>query len=396
MKNLKFENTHIYFDNCAGMPLSSEVCRAVEQALHLVGNPMSVHSYGQKVRFYLENARKIVGDYFYAPPSNVVFTSSGTEANNQVLKSFLPHEIAVSAIEHNSVIEVFNGAISGSNDKNLALNHTKSKSMHIIPVDKNGIVNLQELRNILENNSHIKLVSIMVVNNVLGTIQPLEEIKVVCKKYNVLFHCDMAQFMYCITREIVEGIDFITISSHKIGAPAGTGAIITNDTGKKQLMPLITGGSAEFGARAGSHNIIGIIAFGAAVENITASAWLNLSNLSNALKEGVSAICDYAIVIPQYIKTVANIVPLRMKNIDSSSQIMHFDLEGFCVGGGSAACSSGKNQQPYVLKAIGLTTNDLIRVSFSPDNTKDEVEKFILSWEKMFKGNNKASHQGSI
>jgi cysteine desulfurase len=218
----------------------------MSSALAEFGNPSSVHSFGRAARRVVEDARRKVAALVAARPDDVVFTSGGTEANNLALRGSGRRRTLATAIEHPSVLEAADGIES-------------------VPVDGNGIVDLEALARTLEGADTPAIVSVMLANNETGVVLPVAEAARIAHRNGALFHCDAVQAAGRIALSMEAlGADMLTLSAHKMGGPKGVGALIVSD--RVQLHPIICGGGQERGRRSGTENLPGIAGFGAAAE----------------------------------------------------------------------------------------------------------------------------------
>ncbi len=352
----------IYLDYNATTPIVPQARNAMIEAFECLGNPSSVHTYGRNARKNLENAREQVASYFCVPARNVIFTSGATEANNTILKGF-EGQVFVSAVEHDSVLNIRKDAL-------------------IIPVDSNGIVDLEALANQLCAKKEPALVCVIAVNNETGAIQPIEEVLQICKSNNAHLHVDAAQAVGKISLNWNQLSSF-TISAHKFGGPKGIGALIIN--GSLQLNTLIQGGGQERSLRAGTENIIGAIGMGAA---LTAPQfnWETIVSLQQHLEKNLLEICPEAIIFAKKAQRVFNTTAVAMPGTLSEVQLMHFDLNSISVSSG-AACSSGKVKTSHVLKAMGVSdelSKCALRISYGWNTTEEDINKCIAAWASLF------------
>jgi cysteine desulfurase len=348
----------IYLDYNATTPIVPAAQKAMLEAFTCLGNPSSVHYHGREARKLLESAREQVAPYFDLPARNVTFTSGATEANNLILKGF-KGIVLNSAVEHDSVLNVRNDAIT-------------------IPVNEDGIVNLEELEKLLKANGE-SLICVLAVNNETGIIQPIAEILQICQKYNSHLHVDAAQAVGKITLNWKELPSF-TISAHKFGGPQGIGAIIINKP--LTLASLIKGGGQERGLRAGTENIIGAVGMGTAF----GFDFSTLKPLQEKLENGILNSCPQAIIFGKSSERVANTTNVSMPNVSSEVQLMHFDLNKISISSG-AACSSGKVKTSHVLQAMGIpeeTAKCAVRISTGWSTTESDINQCIAVWADLF------------
>lgn len=361
----------IYLDNAATTKISLKVYEEMLPYLQEeYGNPGSLHSLGRRANNAVAKARQQVADFINADPSQIIFTSGGTEANNMVfsLCSNTNYSSLVSAGEHESVLK------AGRNYSHVC---------NTIPLIETGSIDYQEFLNMI-NNQNYRLVSVMHTNNETGAVNPVRDICKVCYEYGILFHTDCVQaggFSRLDVNKI--GCDFMSISSHKIHGPKGVGALYVRDM--SLIRPIILGGSLqEFGLRGGTENVAGIVGFGEACER--SGEYLDdlvvyLHSLTETFfKTLLNALERYGLrnlfhVNGPPISEVRKTYSLRFDEIPNETLIVLLDAQGVCVSAGSA-CTASDHKASHVLTAMGLTeaqANNTIRVSFSLMNTTDEV-----------------------
>jgi len=356
-----------YLDHNASTPAKPAVLELVFDVLKSTGNASSVHFYGRHSRKLIEAARAQIGAALEVGPQQVVFNSGATEGNNTILKGFAGKRILVSAIEHPSVLQ---SCITNPEQ---------------IAVTPDGTVDLESFERQIAQGEPPALVSVMLVNNETGVIQPVAEIAKIARAHGALFHCDAVQALGRIpfTREAL-GADFITLSSHKIGGPQGAGAIIF--AAKAPLPKLLHGGGQERRQRAGTENVAAIAGFGLAAELAIAEMeeFQRLSSLratiENALKTD-----DRVRIYGTGAARVSNTISFSMRGFPSETQLMQYDLAGIAVSAGSA-CSSGTVKPSHVLIAMGASEDEAksaIRVSLGWNTSEKEIEKFIEAWNKI-------------
>lgn len=353
-----------YLDYNATAPLRPEALAAVSDALAAPHNASSVHTYGRAAHKMIEDARQHVAALVNCPPAQIVFNSGATEGNNTILKYFANERILVSAIEHPSVLEA-------------APNAEK------IPVDNHGIVDLNALEISLKAKK-TALVSIMMVNNETGAIQPVDKISALAKKHGSLFHSDAVQAAGKIAIDMSPGhIDFLTISAHKLGGPQGAGALCLGICG---ITPtLLDGGGQEKKARPGTQNTAAIAGFGAAAERAKADLshlTTHTTSLRDILENTLCKINTGIIIHSQKAPRASNTTLFSIPGASSETLLMAFDLEGVALSNGSA-CASGSVKPSHVLKAMGTDTNGTIRVSTGWASTEDDINKFLTAFEKI-------------
>lgn len=353
-----------YLDCNATAPVRSQAADAVARALMETGNPSSVHAAGRAARRLVEQARANVAAIASVPADRVVFTGGGTEANNLALRGTGRKRVAVSAIEHPSVLDVVEG-------------------IETIPVTGDGIVDPDALAAMLEGGGPPALVSLMLANNETGVIQPVAEAAALARRHGALVHCDAVQAPGRIALDMVAlGVDMLTLSAHKIGGPKGVGALIVGEG--VELHPVIRGGGQERGRRSGTENVAGIAGFGAVASLVEGdlSAVGSIAVLRDRLEERLEREIPAARIIGCDAPRLPNTACLALPGISAETQVMALDLDGVAVSAGSA-CSSGKVKESHVLRAMGLPPDIAgcaIRVSLGPGSTERDIDRFIAAW----------------
>lgn len=359
----------IYLDYNATAPLRPEAAAVMRDYLETVGNASSIHRYGRHVRRDLEKSREQVARLVGTDPINVVFTSGATEANNAVIFGAPVTRVLVSAIEHPSVIEAA----------------AQQKNAQTIPVLPNGQVDLKALETLLQENHGPVLVSVMWVNNETGVIQPVEAINALAKRYDALFHCDAVQAAGRLPIDMDRlGIDYLTLSAHKIGGPSGIGALIYNH--QTQLKKFIYGGGQERRRRAGTENVLGALAFGKAAEEALKEVDSKNDGHLAAWRDSCEAEIKHHFPAAQIVGAdsprVPNTIQIILPGIPAETQLMALDLDGIAVSSGSA-CSSGSIKPSHVLMAMGIPEAEArcaIRLSMGFATTQEEIDFFLMRW----------------
>ena len=360
--------TSRYLDHNATTPPRPESAEAVSHALSAWGNPSSVHSHGRAARRMVEDARRQVATLAGAVPAMVVFTGGGTEANNLALRGCGRSRVLVSAVEHPSVLEAADG-------------------IDAIPVDGNGIVDLDALKAMLGEGSDA-IVSVMLANNETGVIQPVAEAAELAHAAGALFHCDAVQGAGKLPLDFRKlGADMMTLSAHKIGGPKGVGALIVAD--HVHLTPIIRGGGQERGRRNGTENVPGIAGFGAAAQLAAAEVVDagNLEALRDRLEAGLREHVPGVKIIAGDAPRLPNTACVALPGVSAETQVMALDLAGFSISAGSA-CSSGKVKASKVLRAMGQPDDIAacaIRVSLGHSNSAADIENFISAYSDFAK-----------
>ncbi|MBN2701830.1 MAG: cysteine desulfurase [Methylothermaceae bacterium] len=361
----------IYLDHNATTPLDERVVEAMLPFLHrFYGNPSSLYRWGRLTRDAVEQARVQVSALAGAHPSQVIFTSGGTEANNLALKGWCDNNsgkaIAVSAIEHASVRETAQ-ALS-----------RKSVPVHWLPVDADGVVQVDALAELPRNT--LGLVSCMFANNETGVIQPLAELAEIAAREGIACHTDAVQAVGRLPLSFSDsGVGMMSLSGHKIYGPKGVGALIVDQA--STLAPLLNGGDQEHGLRGGTENVAGIVGFGKAAELALAereSRVDQLAALRERLEAGLARLPG-VIIFGRDAERLPNTVQMTIPGMDGEMLVMALDREKIAVSSGSA-CASGGSEPSHVLLAMGVEetlAKGAIRISLGKDNTERDVERFL-------------------
>lgn len=353
----------VYLDYNATAPMRPATAAAMADALAAVGNPSSVHGFGRAARARLETAREQVAGLVGARPAQVVFTSGGTEANNLALTGTRRERVLASAIEHDSVL--------------------KATTAETIPVDRSGVIDLAALDRLLAARSGPALVAVMLANNETGVIQPVAEAARIAHGHGALLHCDAVQAAGKIAVDFdALGVDFVAVSAHKLGGPAGVGALIVADY--VHLAAQQRGGGQERGRRAGTENLAGIVGFGVAAEIAAKDlgAMAGLAALRDEMERQALVAVPEALLFGREAPRLSNTSCLALPGVSSEIQVMALDLAGVAVSAGSA-CSSGKVQASHVLRAMGAdaaTAGCAIRISLGWQSTDEDVARFLEAW----------------
>ncbi len=336
-------------------------------------NPSSIHEDGRKSRGILEKARKQIAESLHINllknDIKITFMSSGTEVNNMVINNFQKHNLFIGATEHVSILDCPHPA------------------RILVKVDSNGLVCEKHLEKLLSSYDSKKIVSIMLANNETGVINNIKSLVEISHTNGALFHCDCSQAYGKIPLNFNElGADFITISSHKSGGPLGAAALVYK--GHIELKPILKGGKQELGLRAGTENLPAIAGFGFSATLINKRVEKNkkIEMLRDFMEEQILKIAPKAIIIGTQAPRLPNTSSIKMPSVKSEEQLIKFDLAGFSVSAGSA-CSSGRISISHVLQAMEVdenTANETIRISLGPETTREEIERFINQWKKIY------------
>lgn len=379
----------IYLDSASTTEVASELKETIDRYLYTdYGNPGNLHSLGQKSKNTIETARKQISDSLGCSPDSIIFTSSGSEANTlaiigltQYLKRTGLRHIITTKYEHHSVLN--------------AMKEMEGRGFDVTYLDvASGVISLDDIKPSVRRETG--LISIMYVNNEIGTINDIKTIYSFCQKKGILFHSDCVQALGSELIEMNAMADMISLSGHKIHAPKGVGCLCVKD--KEALSNIIFGGEQEYGLRPGTENVPAIAAFGEAVCHACADknrVTDKLIQISTHFKQEISQLCQEESLHMQFNARPAAVSPkicsLRFKGIDADTLVLLLSSRGVCVSAGSA-CSSHSLLPSHVLKAIGLTDEEArstIRASFSEYNTVIEVRKaakIIVECVKILKG----------
>jgi cysteine desulfurase len=362
----------IYMDYNATCPIRPSVIEKVAEVMAEVGNPSSVHAAGRKARGVVEEARAKVAALTSARPRDVMFCSGGTEAANTVISGSGAASLIISAIEHDCVL-----AAAGRADV----------PVYKAPVTADGALNMAALADILDEAPKPALVSVMFANNEMGALQPVAEIAALAAEHDALVHTDAVQAAGKVPLDMAAlGVNYMTLSSHKIGGPQGVGAVILSPTAP--LKPLVVGGGQELARRSGTENVAGIAGFGeAAMEAMVALGDMGrLEALRERLESCIKEHSNEALILGEGASRTANTSCIALPGVKGETQVMHFDLAGICVSSGSA-CSSGKVKVSHVLSAMGYAdevASSSIRVSLGYKSSEEDVDAFVAAWKKLY------------
>lgn len=369
----------VYLDNAATTPIREEVVECMHKALsQCFGNPSSTHGYGRTAKSGVEHARKTIARVLNAQPSEIIFTSGGTEADNMILRCAVRDmnvkTIITTRIEHHAVLHTVEDLEKECGTQLIFLN-----------VDSQGSIDLDELEEVLKNNENT-LVSLMHINNEIGNMLDIKAVAVMCKQYDALFHSDTVQSIGHYSWDLEDvPIDFLTAAAHKFHGPKGIGfAFIRKNS---VIKPMIVGGAQERGYRAGTepyHNIVGLErAFIAAYDNLEEETAYVKGLKAHFIKEIREAIPGIAFngLSEDLEKSTYTLVNLRLPIPEKKALMLlfHLDLKGIACSKGSA-CQSGSSNGSHVLSEI-LTEEELatpsLRFSFSKYNTIEELDYTI-------------------
>jgi cysteine desulfurase len=365
----------VYFDYNATTPLSPRAIQAVVDATRdRFGNASSVHRFGQQAKALLDEARSAVAALVRADPSEVVFTSGGTESDNfairgaaDALEPTRRRHLIASAIEHEAILNTLRA---------LARRGWRTT---LLPVDQSGILDPARLREAITEDTAI--VSVMHANNEIGTIQPIAELAAIAHERGALMHTDAVQSVGKIPVDVAAlGVDLLSLSAHKFNGPKGAGALwVKRGT---RMQPILTGGKHERGRRAGTENVPAIAGMGAAAADAQArlpAEAQRVGALRDRLEAGILRAVPGTVVNGAPDARVPNTTNIGFDRIEAESLLIALDLEGIAVSTGSA-CSSGTLEPSHVLRAMGLPahrTQNSLRFSLGLFSTEEEVDRVI-------------------
>ncbi len=373
------EKRRVYFDNNATTPLHPGVKQAIMEVLDVHGNPSSLHAFGRHARMLVEEARGKVAAFIGAKPDEILFVGSGSEGNNTILSILNSQcrmceyntcsgkELVTTKIEHPCIMET---------SKCLA---ERGIRVTYLDVDRDGKVDLNQLRDSVTLRTG--LVSIMMANNEIGTIQDMKTISRIVHERGSLFHTDAVQAVGKVPVNVDElGVDFLTLSGHKIYGPKGIGAVYVRKNAP--FCPLIRGGHQERGRRAGTENTIGIVALGRAVElraSEMADEEKRLRRMKEALRKGIAEKIPDVHFVGHPTDSLPGTLNVSFEGAEGEAILLYLDLAGIAVSTGSA-CASGSLDPSHVILATGLPVecaHGSIRISMGRENTFDDVDYML-------------------
>ena len=366
----------VYLDNAATTRVDPNVVVVMTDCLRKnYGNPSSIHSFGRKSRALIEKSRRKIASLINASPSEIYFTSGGTEADNMALRGAVRDagvkNIITSKIEHPAVL-------------NTAINLKKQGliSLHYVKLDDDGQVDLLNLEFLLKKYKNT-LVSLMHANNEIGNLLPINEVSKACNKYGALFHCDTVQTLAHLPIDVkLTPVDFIVCSAHKFHGPKGVGFLYVNN--KINITPLIHGGSQEKNMRGGTEYVYGIVGLAKAMEIAFSKMSLHHEHILKLKKHMILKLNSF---LPEITfnglsgdptKSLYTVLSLSIPKFNNSDLLLfNLDLFGVACSGGSA-CSSGSSKLSHVISEISRKEeNVVVRFSFSKYNTIEEIDYVV-------------------
>lgn len=364
----------VYADNAATTPVSDHVLNAMLPFYkEHYANPSSIYKISRESKRYIENAREDIAKCINAKPSEIFFTSGGSEADNWAIKGVAfeqkkrgKNHIITSKIEHHAVLH---------SAKEL---EKEGFEVTYLDVSKDGIIDLNELESAIKDTT--ALVSIMYANNEIGTIQPIKEIGNICRKHNVVFHTDAVQAIGNVHIDVEDqNIDLLSLTAHKIHGPKGVGALYIKKGIK--IHNLIDGGAQERGRRAGTENVAGIIGLKVAIEDACSTIDARIEHLTKLRDKLIDSVLkiDRSRLNGDRINRLPGNANFCFEGIEGESLLLMLDMKGVCASSGSA-CTSGSLDPSHVLLAIGLPheiAHGSLRISLSDQNTMEDIDYII-------------------
>ena len=367
-------NEIIYFDNAATTPIRPDVYDAMRPYIEsCYGNPSSVYKLARESKKAIDLARKQVADAINADSGEIFFTGCGSESDNWAIKGVAlalkdkGKHIITTNIEHHAILHT------------CEFLEENGYEVTYIPVDEYGMVSADDIKKAIRPDTI--LVSVMTANNEIGTIEPIKEIGAVCREKGIYFHTDAVQAVGHIKIDVKEmNIDLLSLSGHKIGAPKGIGALYIRKGVK--IKNLIHGGQQEKGRRAGTENVIGIVALGKACELAVSEmekTTEKLVYLRDKIIKNILGSIDYSRLNGHPSERLPGNINISFEFIEGESMLLLLDAKGICASSGSA-CTSGSLDPSHVLLAIGLPhekAHGSLRISLGYQNTEEEVDKLL-------------------
>lgn len=371
----------IYLDNAATTPLDKEVLDTMLPFMtNFFGNPSSIHAFGRKTRAAIENARKSVAKSLNVSPSEIFFTSGGTEADNMAIRCSI-HDLGIkhaitSRIEHHAVLHTLE-----------KLEEEGLIKLSFVNLTPEGHVELEHLEQLLKSNDRT-FVSLMHANNEIGNLLPIKEAGEICERHNAIFHSDTVQTMGHYAMDLQKiNIHFITCAAHKFHGPKGVGFLYVSS--KIKINPLIYGGGQERNMRGGTENLYGIVGLAKALEVALRDVDQHQQYIKNIkqymveqLKTHIPGIEFNGSCLNNCLYTVLNV---RFPHTDNAEMLLfNLDIAGIAASGGSA-CTSGSDVGSHVLRGISCdVTRPSVRFSFSKYNTKEEIDYTVRKLKDLF------------
>lgn len=364
----------LYFDHAATTPTRPEVIQAMMPyfAEH-AGNPSSIHMFGQRAKRALDEARRTVADVLGAKPAEIYFTSGATESNNIAIQgaaksyAMFGRHLITSAFEHHAVLHTFQAL------------EKQGFQVTYLPVDEQGLVRPEEVEKALRPDTI--LVSIMLANNEVGTVQPIQEIAGILRRRGILFHTDAVQAVGKIPVNVRElGVDMLSLTAHKFYGPKGVGALYVREG--VEIAPLFFGGHQEGVLRPGTQNVPGIVGLAAALRlacQEMKDEGARMRRLRDLLEQSITERIPDVHVNGHPDKRLAHISNVSFAGLDGEALLLALDMQGIAVSTGSA-CTAGSTEPSHVLRAMGvdpLWARGSIRFSLGRDTTEEDI-RFLI------------------
>ena len=368
----------VYLDNAATTCIRPEVLDVMTTAYtSTFGNPSSVHREGQRAKKLLEEAKESIASLLHCEPSELFFTSGGTESDNWAIRCSSEKELQIitSSIEHAAVL------------RSCEMREKEGSLVIYLPVDSKGRVSPHEMKRKISPDT--SLVSVMLVNNEIGTIEPIQELAEIAHENGALFHTDAVQAVGSLPVDFQDlGVDLLSFSAHKFYGPRGIGGLCVKKGTK--LHSFVVGGAQEFRSRAGTENLPAILGMEKAlrlaeIERETVTKLIR--TLSVLLRQEITKVCPQVLFHGDMENGHPGIVNLYVPGMDGEKVLLYLDLKGFACSGG-AACSSKDAGVSHVLAALGVPKEEAknsIRVSIGANNTQEEILSFVKAFASVLK-----------
>ena len=379
----------VYLDHAATSPIRPSVLAAYSELLAQLGNPASVHSFGQKTRQILEQAREDIAQAISCDRNEVLFTSGGTESDNLGVKGLYWYRhaqdinrtlIITSAAEHHAVLDAVDWLVS-----------EQGAESYFVPMDDQGVLDLEKLEQVLEQRSHqVALISLMWANNEIGVIHPISEITELAAKYEIPVHSDAIAALGHIPVNFQDsGLAAMSITGHKIGTPVGTGALILRRDQK--ITPVLHGGGQERNLRSGTPDAAAAAALALGIVEAVAeqpSLALTHQKLAAKLITGIKQIAPEAILSCEFAPRLPNNVHFRFPGLLGDSLLFLLDLDGVSISTGSA-CTAGVSAPSHAVLALGADSDEAmgtLRLTLGYSTKESDVDSFLDAFPKAYAG----------
>ena len=393
VEETRLKDMPVYLDHAATSPIRPSVLAHYTKALEQVGNPASVHSFGQSSRQILEEAREIIAESIGCDRNEVIFTSGGTESDNLAVKGLYWHRhgqdhnrtlVVTSRAEHAAVLDSVNWLVA-----------EQGAEVHFVSMSDDGVLDLEELSEVLEKRSdQIALVSLMWANNEIGVVHPITKITELARAQSIPVHSDaIAALGHIPLNFAASGLSALTITGHKVGAPVGVGALILARSEK--LTPVVHGGGQERNLRSGTPDAAAASAMAIAVkEAVGDQAELqNLhARLSARLVSGVREVAPDVKVSSEHAPRLSNNVHFRFPGCLGDSLLYLMDVHGVSISTGSA-CSAGVSSPSHVVLSLGAGSDEAMgtmRITFGHNSSEADVDAFLEAFPRAYEGAKKA------